>query len=179
MILRYGRDASRSFVTGDFTEEGLSDDVIDLQYEDLRGLKQWLEFYYKEYVYKGKLAGRYFDSNGLPTLYNHKLTARIEEADKNEENKLQSKLMYPPCNVEWSVEDGSRVWCTTSSGGIDRDWVGVPRKLYLPGQNKYRCACVNLLHSSNTFPADNTLRNGNLEEYTGCHPKSSSCHVGK
>ena len=42
------------------------------------------------------------------------------------ENDVE-KQMFPPCNVEWSQAEGSRLWCTKKSGGITRDWVGVPR----------------------------------------------------
>lgn len=44
-----GRDASRSFITGMFKEEDLSDDVIDLDPNDLIGLDTWLSTYRKKY----------------------------------------------------------------------------------------------------------------------------------
>lgn len=49
-----GRDGSRAFVTGDFTESGLTDDVDGLNIQELRSLNDWLKFYSKEYKYKGK-----------------------------------------------------------------------------------------------------------------------------
>lgn len=49
-----GRDGSRAFVTGDFTEEGLTDDVDSLNAQELRSLNDWLKFYRKEYIFKGK-----------------------------------------------------------------------------------------------------------------------------
>ena len=49
-----GRDASRAFITGDYSEEGLTDDVLDLNDQELRGLQDWLVFYKREYTYKGK-----------------------------------------------------------------------------------------------------------------------------
>lgn len=62
--------------------------------------------------FTGKLIGRYYDKNGQPTGYNHKLQIILEEAAKDENERNKDKLMYPPCNVEWTQEEGSRVWCS-------------------------------------------------------------------
>jgi len=50
-----GRDASRSFITGLFDEDNLTDHVIDLNSNDLVGLDTWLVTYRKKY----KEIGRY------------------------------------------------------------------------------------------------------------------------
>lgn len=64
------------------------------------------------------------------------------------------------------------------SGGIERAWVGVPRKLYEPGAATFRCACINLLGQSQVIvPETGKPRSRNLEEYEDCHPKSTSCFV--
>lgn len=49
-----GRDASRAFVSGDFTEAGLIDDVLDLPLQDLIHLEEWLKVYQSKYEYKGR-----------------------------------------------------------------------------------------------------------------------------
>lgn len=54
-----GRDASRAFVTGDYSEAGLVDDVSDLSFSEVLTLQNWLSFYEKNY----ELVGRY--STGL------------------------------------------------------------------------------------------------------------------
>ncbi|XP_054264894.1 neuferricin-like isoform X1 [Macrosteles quadrilineatus] len=173
-----GRDGSRAFVTGDFTESGLTDDVEGLTLQELRSLNDWVKFYFKEYTYKGKLVGRYYDKTGNPTGYLHKLQLKLEEADRDEKDKNKYKLMYPPCNVEWTPEEGSRVWCSKRSGGIERDWIGVPRKFYEPGGSSYRCACVNNADLPQVIsPETGKVRSKNIEEYEDCHPKSSSCFV--
>ena len=58
-----GRDASRSFVTGDSAAEKLTDDVSGMSDEDLEGILGWYKFYeeHEEYKWVGRLAGRYFD----------------------------------------------------------------------------------------------------------------------
>lgn len=49
-----GRDASAAFITGDFTDSGLTDDVSSLTNKQIQSLMNWVEFYRKTYVYKGK-----------------------------------------------------------------------------------------------------------------------------
>ncbi|XP_054264895.1 neuferricin-like isoform X2 [Macrosteles quadrilineatus] len=129
-------------------------------------------------AFTGKLVGRYYDKTGNPTGYLHKLQLKLEEADRDEKDKNKYKLMYPPCNVEWTPEEGSRVWCSKRSGGIERDWIGVPRKFYEPGGSSYRCACVNNADLPQVIsPETGKVRSKNIEEYEDCHPKSSSCFV--
>lgn len=165
-----GRDCSRAFVTGDFTESGLTDDILDLDPSDIKSLYQWKSVYVKDYKYKGKLIGRFYDPEGKATQYKQQVDAIMKFADSAERKKSEGNLQFPPCNVEWSAELGSRVWCTKLSGGIQRNWEGVPRMLYLPGSDSHRCACVNLENHS-------ALQKGNLKEYPDCHPKSTSCYV--
>lgn len=107
-----GRDASKSFVTGDFNPESASDDVLDLSLDELLGLRDWVEFYEKEYVYKGKLIGRFYDENGKKTKYHEKVDEKIEEALEDKKTKQNDELEFPPCNVEWTAERGTKVWCS-------------------------------------------------------------------
>lgn len=44
-----GRDASRSFITGLFDEENLTDHVSDMDPNDLIGLDTWINTYKKKY----------------------------------------------------------------------------------------------------------------------------------
>ena len=76
-----------------------------------------------------------------------------EEKDKDD----IEKTMFPPCNVEWSQQEGSRFWCTVKSGGVHRQWVGVPRKLFYPGQTP-RCACIRNTGPPSTDPTAKTNR---------------------
>lgn len=107
-----GRDSSRAFITGEFSEDKASDHVLDLELSDLLGLKQWQDFYEKDYEYVGKLVGRFFGPDGEKTKYYWDLEARVIEAQDFKENEEASKKMFPPCNAEWSAEKGTRVWCT-------------------------------------------------------------------
>ncbi|KAJ1357591.1 hypothetical protein KIN20_015769 [Parelaphostrongylus tenuis] len=62
-----GRDATRAFVSGDFTEAGLVDNTDGLSHEDLLGIRDWVSFYEKDYKLVGVVVGRYYDINGNPT----------------------------------------------------------------------------------------------------------------
>ncbi|XP_002023417.2 neuferricin homolog [Drosophila persimilis] len=140
-----GRDASVAFISGEFEEYDpqTADDVLTLKPNDLLGLANWRDFYEKEYIYKGKLIGRFYDEQGEPTTYYHKYLALLEQAQiaKAEVDELRSK--YPGCNIEWSEAKGTRVWCTNTSGdGKERAWTGFPRKLYSRGNKNFNCACV-------------------------------------
>lgn len=161
-----GRDASVAFISGDFeTIADTLDDVLSLEPREILSLKQWQEFYDKDYTPKGRLIGRFYDANGKETEYFRKVQHQIDVAIENKRKEELKNYEYPPCNIEWSADKGTKVWCTTQSGGIDRQWEGVPRKYFEPGNDGYRCACVN----------ENKLEVGNLKEYDGCDPKSTIC----
>ena len=55
------------------------------------------------------------------------------------------------------------------SGGVDRDWVGVPRLLFSPGSSRSRCVCVE---------KPSATGNPNLQEYQDCPPEAESCPAG-
>ncbi|XP_018568039.1 neuferricin [Anoplophora glabripennis] len=162
-----GQDASRSFVTGKFNKEDISEDVADFSYEELRSLDHWLNFYKKEYTKIGLLNGKYFDEYGRATPYGEAVQNLIKEAEQAKQQIQLEKTKFPPCNVEWDADKGSRVWCSQKSGGIERSWVGVPRQLYEPGSKSYRCACIN----------ESNEDLGVVKEYEGCDKTSFSCFV--
>lgn len=161
-----GRDNSRSFVSGNLEEADISDNVIPMTQAEFRSLNHWAQFYKKEYTKIGKLIGRYYNSNGKLTPYGREVKLLIKEAELAQADENAEKLKFPPCNIEWDPQSGTRVWCTSKSGGIERDWVGVPRELYVAGSEK-RCACI---HEGNK-------NLGNIKEYPGCSPDAISCQI--
>ncbi|KAL1140635.1 hypothetical protein AAG570_000565 [Ranatra chinensis] len=168
-----GRDGSKAFITGDFTEDGLTDDISDLDKDDLMSLFDWTKMYEKNYIFKGVVEGRFYSSDGKPTLFLKDIQNKIREVEDEKKLSKQYEQKYPPCNVEWTQEEGSRVWCSTKSGGVVRNWVGVPRKYYEPGASTYRCACINFREGQN----DESVRHGMVEMYKECPAKSQSCRV--
>ncbi|NXA03776.1 NEUFC protein, partial [Sapayoa aenigma] len=176
-----GRDATRAFATGDFTPAGLVDDVSALSPRELLSVQGWLSFYSDNYDPVGKLVGRFYDENGSPTEALREAEAAIEGALKFQAESEERKQQFPPCNSEWSSAKGTRFWCSRQSGGVNRDWAGVPRKLYLPGSKGTHCVCVRSTgppwghpHSSQ-HSSRGDLDNPHLEEYEGCHPLAEQC----
>lgn len=53
LCLVEGKDASRAFVTGEFDEAGLVDDVSGLTSAQWLDLLHWFQFYEKSYRYVG------------------------------------------------------------------------------------------------------------------------------
>ncbi|XP_004058354.3 neuferricin isoform X1 [Gorilla gorilla gorilla] len=177
-----GRDASRAFVTGDCSEAGLVDDVSDLSAAEMLTLYNWLSFYEKNYVCVGRVTGRFYGEDGLPTPALTQVEAAITRGLEANKLQLQEKQTFPPCNVEWSSARGSRLWCSQKSGGVSRDWIGVPRKLYKPGAKEPRCVCVRTTGPPSGQMPDNPphrnrgdLDHPNLAEYTGCPPLAITC----
>jgi len=177
-----GKDGSRAFVSGQFDEAGVIDDVTGLDHGDYLGLKEWVEFYETDYTRVGVLEGRFFDTNGEVTEEWKTLQANISAAIQDKENHDVERQVFPPCNTEWSQEKGSRVWCTKMSGAVARDWIGVPRRLFYPGREE-RCACVRTSGPPSTDPSSKSdngdLSNPHLKEYDDCPATSDQCSVVK
>jgi cytochrome b involved in lipid metabolism len=66
-----GRDSTRGYITGDFSDEGCIPSIegLDLTPEDIGKLKHWRDFFmnHETYKYLGKLKGFYYDKKGNPT----------------------------------------------------------------------------------------------------------------
>jgi len=159
-----GRDGTRGYLTGDFTEAGLTDDLSGLHSDLFSSLSDWRTFYEESYPVVGKLAGKFYDSNGNPTESLEYAENGIAAAKMNEQLEREMKQKFPPCNIKSSAAEGTKVWCTTKSGGIERDWVGHPR-LYKTANRDPICICSREIHSDNP----------NLAEYEGCPSVASSC----
>uniref|UniRef100_UPI0037E712B6 neuferricin n=1 Tax=Semicossyphus pulcher TaxID=241346 RepID=UPI0037E712B6 len=164
-----GKDASQAYVTGDFTENGLTDDVSRLSPLEVMTLYEWLAFYQREYQTVGLVIGRFYSQTGQPTDALLHAEASLAEGQKMKAQSDAEKVLFPPCNSEWSSAGGGRVWCSTKSGGVERSWTGVPRKLFSAGSSGVRCVCVKDLSAAEEDP--------NLQEYDGCPPHADSCTV--
>lgn len=195
-----GRDASRAFITGDFTEEGLIDDLNGLDVDEFDGVKSWMEFYQSDYPEIGRLIGRYFDGEGCETDAYKWVLKQIQASQSKKKEREEEEQLFPGCNSEWSAQTNSgRVWCTKKSGGVERDWAGVPRKLYTPGKKSYRCVCVKdygapsvpVIEYADEGEGDENddktqgtrrddvgdLNNPRLKQYENCDPSASECKI--
>ncbi|XP_053625582.1 neuferricin [Plodia interpunctella] len=162
-----GKDGSRSFITGDFQDESANKDhILDLSCDDLFTLTNWRETLKEKYAPVGVLIGRYYDAHGKETEYLKQFLEKHLQCEfERQAMKLEEQTM-PPCNMEWNADTGTRVWCSQTSGGVKRSWVGVPRQLYTPGKEHPRCVCVNLEENAVV---------GLVKEYDGCSITSPEC----
>lgn len=108
-----GRDGSKAFVTGDFTEEGLVDDLSDLTPLQVGEIQGWVEFYDKDYTFVGKLIGRFYDETGNPTKYWYRYQKQLKKAEVIKADDEAEKRLYPPCNSRFVQGEGSSVSCST------------------------------------------------------------------
>ncbi|KAG7209392.1 hypothetical protein KM043_015488 [Ampulex compressa] len=167
-----GRDASLAFITGKFNDEGLTDDISILSLDEMKSLHDWLQFYNKNYIYKGKLSGRYYNDDGSPTAVLLGVKEKLVDAKNEKLVEEERRKMFPPCNVEWKADAGSVVWCSKKSGGFVRDWTGVPRKLFeSPSSEQYRCACVKMDSQAYKEAKES------IKEYNGCAKTSTKCTI--
>lgn len=161
-----GTDGSRAFVSGQFNETGLIPDLEGLPLSQVADVQNWLEFYRKDYIYKGKLIGHYYGEDGTPTEAHRRYLEMLKGNELEEEVKKQFDKKYPSCNSRWSQKDGGEVWCSPKSGGVDRQWAGVPRKYVKEGAKK--CVCI----KEDALAA---LDPGHFEVYAGCPPLYRRC----
>ncbi|MEQ2246886.1 Neuferricin [Ilyodon furcidens] len=165
-----GKDASLAFITGDFTKRGLIDDVSSLSPLQVLALYEWLAFYQRQYQHVGFVVGRFYDENGHPTEALLEVEALLAEGQKLKAQSEVEKVHFPACNSEWSTGHGGRVWCSTKSGGVIRDWTGVPRKLFSPVSGHVQCVCIK---------DPSTANDPSLQKYEGCPSDADSCMVAQ
>ncbi|XP_076160213.1 neuferricin isoform X2 [Ptiloglossa arizonensis] len=164
----YGPGATYHFFTGIHNDKEIRD-ISLLTVEQLKLLNYWVQFYNENYIYKGKLNGKYYNEDGTPTEESHKIQRILIHAKEKQFEKEHKEKMFPPCNVEWNPDFRS-VWCSKKSGGIEREWIGVPRMLFeSPNFQEYRCACVKL--DSNEYEE----KKGMIREYVGCSRTAIKC----
>ena len=131
-----------------------------------------MEFYdrHDDYPFDGVVVGRYYNADGSPTPELLAATAAIDRAKAAQAARKAEEQLLPPCNSRWSSAAGGAVWCTGRSGGVSRDWAGVPRQLFeSPGSTQPRCVCV----------PDDKLDDPRLRLYPSCAVDASECTVSK
>lgn len=120
-----GKDASRAFITGDFSEAGLVDDLSGLGSESFNGvqgketltmrfssfshspntsisLPEWSDFYAQNYRRVGRLVGAFYDQNGCPTGQVSFVEEQLEKAKQANLDDQYENELFPPCNLEYN-----------------------------------------------------------------------------
>ncbi|XP_023918557.2 membrane-associated progesterone-binding protein 4 [Quercus suber] len=158
-----GRDASRAFVSGNFTGDGLTDSLQGLSSSEVKSVVEWRDFYFRSYTFVGKLVGRYYDSQGNFTKYLKGVEVKAARGAQLLEKQKKEEAKQPSCNSRWSQGDGGEVWC---DDGVPR-LVQRPLEIALTGKMSKRCACFK----------EEQLDQPGLEVYDGCDFLGKSCRV--
>ena len=107
-----GRDGTKAFVTGEFDEDGLTDDLEGLSPLQLGEIENWVKFYTDDYTYVGKLIGRYYNKDGSPTKEWYKYNKLLGEQEKIKAEQKAQEKRFPGCNSKWTEQDGGNVYCS-------------------------------------------------------------------
>ncbi|CAN0890520.1 Membrane-associated progesterone-binding protein 4 [Linum grandiflorum] len=158
-----GRDASRSFVSGNFTGDGLTDSLRGLSTTEVKGIVEWRDFYVRTYIFVGKLVGRYYDEHGNPTKTLKGVEAKAARGKQLAEKQKKEEAKQASCNSRWSQDEGGEVWC---DHGYPR-LVQRPLEIALTGKMSKRCACFK----------EEELEQTGLEVYQGCDRLAQKCQV--
>lgn len=164
-----GRDATRAFVTGNFTHD-LHDDITDIDVSFYPHVESWASFYSASYQVLGRIEGRFFDSKGCSTQELERVQHMFNKLEQDKVARREIEQEIPECNSEWNSDtQKGKVWCTAKSGGVERDWVGVPR-MFNDGSTN-RCACFN----KDAHNAEDLGKS--MSVYPGCNPDSTECSL--
>ncbi|KAA8526183.1 hypothetical protein F0562_008078 [Nyssa sinensis] len=158
-----GRDASRAFISGNFTGDGLTDSLRGLSSTEVKSVVEWRDFYFRTYTFVGMLVGRYYDSQGNPTKYLKGVEAKAARGAQLMEKQKKEEAKQTSCNSRWSQEEGSEVWCDTGHPRL----VQRPLEIALTGKMSKRCACFK----------EDELDQPVLEVYEGCDYFAKVCRL--
>lgn len=111
-MLNAGRDGTRAYVTGEFNDEGLTDDIEGLTPLQLGELEDWVKFYDKDYTFVGKLIGRFNTKEGSRTKEWYKYTKKLAEKEKIKAEQAELEKQFPGCNSRWNEQEGGVVYCS-------------------------------------------------------------------
>lgn len=91
-----GRDATASFITGNFTDAAAIEksDILALRDVEIDALEKWRAFYeeHEVYEFKGLLNGEFYDSTGEPTQYLKDIRARMSDTFDEKEDQEEQDL---------------------------------------------------------------------------------------
>ncbi len=167
-----GRDGTRGFVTGEFNDTGLIDDVTGLSDADLSGLLTWRDFYHKDYVFIGLLAGgAFYDASGAPSPLVALLDAARARVAAVRAAAAAAEARAPACSAAWSAAAGGEVWCDGEGGGVPRR-VLTPAPPGSDASPAVRCACLDGAHQGAQVPGASSI-----EVYPACDPAARRCRT--
>lgn len=99
-------------MTGEFDEEGLTDDITDLTPLQLGEIENWVKFYGDDYTYVGKLIGRYYTRDGSPTKHWYHYQKKLGEKELIKAEQKRQEKQFPGCNSHWTESTKGKVYCS-------------------------------------------------------------------
>lgn len=91
-----GRDGTRGYVTGEFNDKGLIDDISGFSLSQIHSVEHWVQFYKKQYSFKGIL----IHIGTFCVLYDTAFHAFL--ASSNSYHNLT--LFYVLCSIEFPLK---------------------------------------------------------------------------
>ena len=160
-----GRDASRAFATGDFSESGCVSDVSGLTDGELAAIRGWRDFMRDKYRAAGVLAnGEFYDAEtGAATALTLEIRARLERYDAGAAAREQRARMFPDCD---STSDGDFVDVRCREDDSGPRYPRNETTTDAEGRASSRCACYGDLGVSDARRA-----------YPGCDLTSTRCRA--
>ena len=60
-----GNAGTRAFVSGDFSQQGLKENLDGLSLKDIQGIAGWVDFYHQQYAYIGSVIRKRYITTGM------------------------------------------------------------------------------------------------------------------
>lgn len=164
-----GRDASRSYATGKFDEEGLQESAEGLGADGCLAIEKWHQFFTKKSEYK--LIGYLEDSIYMDALTQtpREALVQLRHCAGVGQTASDEAAAKAHCNSDWNLQTGvKRYWCGDESA-VAGDMV--PRKAafsHHDGVLRYQCICIPLQEISSRL---------DVMVYEGCDARSLECTV--
>lgn len=123
-----GRDGSRAFATGEFTDATgrAGHDLADLLDAQLITIDDWRKSYHEKYTFLGRLyqsdGSGFYDAQGQATQRLTDIHGRLGAARALASQQAEYLKNVPGCNSYFRQGEGGRIWC---DGGL------LPRKVGL------------------------------------------------
>jgi len=134
----------------------------------VHGIDEWRKSYHEQYTFVGLLHGDYYDADGSPTKVTGDYLDKLKQHKENQVLLKAHRQKFPGCNSR-SDSKTSEVWCGVKSGGVTRDWIGVPRRIRRPGSKDKSCACI---HDFGELSEEEAM-----EPFIGCAEDAERCSI--
>ena len=105
-----GRDASRAFATGDFSSQGLTDNLVGLGDSALDEVLGWADFLAGKYVRIGIVApGRFYSADGQPSQERQQVLKKVELYRRSTLFEEMRSKNIAHTNIDIWIGDGERI----------------------------------------------------------------------